>query len=379
MTGKAGSLQGRREGRMGESSKRRPLAHALCTGMVAALSLGISCAKRSHSLPIETRYSVPERSQTVLTRVAFGSCNDVHRDQPLWEPLVASQPGLFIWTGDIVYADRIQLLSYGAVQLYVPLPQLRDPTALRDAYAFQRLHPGYARLLKRTPVIGVYDDHDFGKNNGGAEYPHKKATGRLLLDFLNVPANSPRRTRAGVYGTYVFGPAGQRVRVILLDPRFHRGHPGAQSPVLGEAQEAWLQKTLAESDADVHLLVSGFQVLPQDHPYETWAKFPAARRRLFSVLGRTRPKGLLIITGDRHQAEYSELRLPSGFTLREITSSGLTHVYDHRGPEPNRHRRGALIRKLNFGLLTLDWQRRVLHVEVHGVGGAKYLSQAVPL
>ncbi len=346
-------------------------------GALVAGALGIllaSCGAREPQLTVEARLSVPEVSAVSVSRIAFGSCNDIHREQPLWAPIRASKPDLFIWTGDIVYADRIQLVSYGRAQLYVPLPQLHDPSALERAYSAQRRHPGYAKLLDSVPVIGSYDDHDFGKNNGGGEYPHKAATARLLLDFLNVPEDSPRRTRQGVYGSYAFGPPGSRVRVILLDGRYHRGRPGPAADVLGPQQEAWLRATLTGSDADAHIIVSGVQVLALDHPYETWARFPRARDRLFRIVEETRPRGLVFLSGDRHHAEYSELRR-GPLVLRDLTSSGLTHVYDQRGPEPNRHRRGPLIRKLNFGLLEYDWQRRTVRAQIRGEGGVVLLAQ----
>ena len=341
--------------------------------------LASSCSGPTPALPVDARYSVPGSSPRVLERIAFGSCNDINREQPLWDPILAAKPDLFIWTGDIVYADRIQVLAHPNAMLYLPLPQLHDTSALVRAYAVQRQQPGYARLLARTPVIGVYDDHDFGKNNGGGEYPYKAQTGRLLLDFLNVPPDSPRRRREGVYGTYTFGVAGRSVRVILLDPRFHRGRPGPLSEVLGRVQEDWLLETLKRSSSDVHLLVSGFQIMPDEHPYESWGQFPGARARLYELLNQTRPKGLLLVSGDRHFAEFSQARLPSGLALREITASGLTHVYERHALEPNRHRRGPLIRKLNFGLVTVDWQRGIVTVEVRGVSRSPYITQVFSL
>ncbi len=43
-----------------------------------------------------------------------------------------------------------------------------------------------------------------------------------MLDFFEVPADDIRRQREGVYWSQVFGPAGKRVQVILLDTRYFR-------------------------------------------------------------------------------------------------------------------------------------------------------------
>ena len=40
-----------------------------------------------------------------LSRVAFGSCAHQERDQPIWGPIVGEKPELFLFLGDVIYAD----------------------------------------------------------------------------------------------------------------------------------------------------------------------------------------------------------------------------------------------------------------------------------
>lgn len=47
-----------------------------------------------------------ERSSEPLRRVVLGSCNRQDLPQPLWEPIVALKPDLFVWGGDAVYLDH---------------------------------------------------------------------------------------------------------------------------------------------------------------------------------------------------------------------------------------------------------------------------------
>lgn len=42
-------------------------------------------------------------------------------------------------------------------------------------------------------MIGVYDDHDFGWNNGNRRMPEKQMFKEMFLDFLDVPNDSIRR------------------------------------------------------------------------------------------------------------------------------------------------------------------------------------------
>lgn len=149
--------------------------------------------------------------------------------------------------------------------------------------------------------------------------------------------------------------------------------------MLGEAQWHWLEKELTQSDADVHLIGSGIQVLPNEHPHEKWATFPAARQRLLDLPGKTKPRGAVLLSGDRHIAEVSKATVPGlGYDLYDITSSGLTHVAKPH-EEPNKHRVGQLVAKLNYGLVTIDWTARLLTatVRIQGDSLATHLTQVI--
>ncbi|HEU0301402.1 MAG TPA: alkaline phosphatase D family protein [Longimicrobium sp.] len=276
-----------------------------------------------------------------LSRIAFGSCSDENRPQPLWTPIVNRRPQLWIWLGDNVYADTA------------------DMAALREAYARARANPGYQALLAATPVIGTWDDHDFGKNDGGREWPAKAQAQQALLDFLDEPADTPRRRREGVYESYTYGPPGRQVKVILLDTRYHRDPRDTVNftgDVLGEEQWTWLERELRGSTAQVHLVGSSIQVVPEEHRFEKWANFPAARERLFRLIGQTRAPGVVFISGDRHIAEISRVSdTAAGYPVYDVTSSGLTHTWREDRPESNRHRLGDKLVALNFGVLEIDW------------------------
>jgi alkaline phosphatase D len=183
------------------------------------------------------------------------------------------------------------------------------------------------------------------------------------LDFLDEPKDSPRRRQEGIYCSYLLGPAEPQIKVILLDERYHRTEPGPYGDILGEAQWAWLESELKRSMAVIHLVCSSIQVIPSEQPYDKWADFPKSRHRLLSLLRETKPKGLILISGDRHLAEMSRLDDSGlGYPLYEITSSGLTHhvdfIYHLRSffsPEKNRYRVGSLLYEKNFGLVDVDW------------------------
>ena len=279
-----------------------------------------------------------------LERIAFGSCNREYKPQPLWSAIRECKPDLWIWLGDIVYGKASNLPD------------------LARRYQTEKDNPEYKSLREQCRVIGVWDDNDYGVEDGGRDNPNKVECQRLLLDFLDEPADSPRRKQAGVYVAHSFGPAGKRVKIILLDGRYHREKPGATADPLGAEQWQWLEQQLTNSDADVHLIGSGIQVIASEHPYEKWADFPAARARLFSLIARSGARNVILLSGDRHLGEISRLADPPlTQPLYDITSSGMTHhaqdnFFHSFTHEANRFRCGNNFVDLNFGLIEFDWE-----------------------
>ena len=284
-----------------------------------------------------------EDSGPALQRIAFGSCNRDYKPQPLWKPISECHPDLWIWLGDIVYG------------------RADDLTELARKYRSEKNKADYVALRQQCRVIGIWDDNDYGVSDGGKENPNKVECQRLLLDFLDEPPDSARRSRAGVYSAYTFGPPGKRVKIILLDGRYHRDRPGRNADMLGEEQWHWLEQQLTGSEADVNLIGSGIQIIPNEHPYEKWSDFPKSRQRLFDLVATSGARNVIFLTGDRHLGEISRLVDPHiAQPLYDITSSGMTHhakdnFFHSFTHETNRYRCGQNFVDLNFGLITFDW------------------------
>lgn len=313
------------------------------------------------------------------TRIAFGSCADQSLPQPIWEAVTRYAPQLFIFLGDNVYGD----VSSAAV------------TELREAYSQALSIPGYRQIASRQPVLAVWDDHDYGANDAGAEFPYKYESKALFLDFWQVPLTDPRRGREGIYHAQTFGPAGQRVQVLLLDTRWFRspllptddrGAPGKEryvpdpnpdKTILGAAQWEWLEKQLREP-ADVRLVVSSIQVLAEGHGWERWGNLPAERERLFDLLSQTGANDVVLLSGDRHLAALYEYSDGIPYPLHEITSSSLNRPYwDPYEADPART--GAVYGAENFGTVDIDWWAKTVTLSVRSLNGEAVRSVTIPL
>ena len=289
--------------------------------------------------------------ERALTRIAFGSCARQDKDQPIWDRVNAWNPELFIFLGDNIYGDT------------------EDMAVMAAKYRMLAAKPGFRTLRRQSEVIATWDDHDFGVNDGGSEYPKKAESAAMFLDFWGVPAGHERRSHAGIYGSYMFGPEGRRVQVILPDNRTFRTpllgysvepedkgqyivNPDPAATMLGQAQWDWLEAEL-QRPADLRILASSTQLLPDAPGYEAWINFQADHQRLLDLIDFARVDNLVIISGDTHYAELSKLEERMPYPLYELTSSGLTEVWPVFGPNKNRIAQAPLMP--NYGRLTIDW------------------------
>ncbi|MBC5774295.1 alkaline phosphatase family protein [Pontibacter sp. KCTC 32443] len=305
-----------------------------------------------------------------LSTIAFGSCNRQDLPQVIWPAIIQNNPDVWVWLGDNIYGDS------------------EDMAVMKQKYDMVLQEPGYKQLQANAKVIGTWDDHDYGLNDGGKEFKMREQSQQLFWNFIGEPANSTRRQQQGVYSAHTYGPEGKQVKVILLDSRYNRDslvrinkiyQVNQTGDMLGEEQWKWLENELRNSKAQVNIIGNGIQVLPEEQMYEKWANFPASRKRLLDMIVATQAQGVILISGDRHIGEISRTELPGlNYPLYEVTSSGMTHVYSGNNVEPNKYRVGGLVNKLNFGMFRFNWGNKVqVEMLVKGKDNEVYLRENV--
>lgn len=318
-----------------------------------------------------------------LTRIALGSCIQQARPQPIWDAVLAAEPEVFVFLGDNIYGDTQKM------------------RVLKEKYAQLGAVPGFAKLRESCSVLATWDDHDYGENDAGREYPKRAESQKIFLDFWQEPADAPRRTRDGIYDARTFGPEGKRVQFILLDTRSFRDllkrkekrakgagpyelNPDPATTLLGEDQWAWLEQQLRQP-AEVRIICSSIQVISDEHGWEKWDNFPHERDRLIALLNETKAQGAIFISGDRHFAELSKLEPAeevAPYVLYDLTSSSLNQAMKEDSHiEPNPHRVGEVHRPVNFGMILIDWEPRdpVLRLQIRNERGEPVIDRPVKL
>jgi alkaline phosphatase D len=285
-------------------------------------------------------------------------------EQPIFRAVVNAKPDLYISLGDAIYADY---------NLETRTVRSATPDSLRREWQVLADNPDWQHLRAHVPVMATWDNHDYGHHSAGAEFEFRRESESIFLDFFGEPQDSPRRTRPGVYDARVFGPAGRRLQVILLDTRSFKSPPvlaertsgtegslGKYSPdknaaatLLGDAQWRWLEQKLQES-AEVRLIASSGQIVANQKGMDEWGNYPRERQRLIELIGDGSYEGTILLSGNVHFAEISQTG-EGGYPLLDFTSSGLTHVNEQYAAVENPYRVAGPYVAPQFGLVEMEW------------------------
>jgi alkaline phosphatase D len=330
------------------------------------------------------RRAADTRTREVVSRIAFGAGADQDRSQPIWDTVLALRPQLMLMLGNSVLAGT------------------DDMDELRLQYDKLAAKPGFAELRRQSRFLATWNDLDFGREDGGADFDKRAESQQVFLDFWNEPSGSPRRQRQGVYASQRFGPPGRRLQVILLDTRSGRGPLWQVSPdearrrellgmgpylpndherarMLSEEQWRWFEQQLRQP-ADLRLIATSIPFVMEFTGWESWANMPNERQRLIDLVRDTGATGVLLLSGDTPWADVSRLDQEAPYPLWDFTSGSLNRR-GTAGIGPNRHRIGDATREPNFGYIEVDWTAAdpEIRFEVRNVANRSLLRQTIRL
>ena len=317
-----------------------------------ALIFLVSCEKNEPSVNIKPSH---------IYSIGFGSCLTQEKPMPIFNAIKSENYDLFLMLGDNVYGDT----------------DSNDLIELRDAYEKQR--ENFDRLNLNFPFEAIWDDHDYGKNDGGEEYIYKEEAEQIFLDFWNIPQDDIRRARPGLYFEKTQEIDGISIQMIFLDTRFFRdallptdekGAPGKERYIphtdtsltmLGEDQWTWLQEQL-DKEVDHKIIVTSIQFLAMGHGWEAWKTLPHERQRLIDLVDQSSSE-VLFISGDRHRGGLYQFSTQSGKVISEMTSSSLNLAFAN-DEEDGPLRSGPTFVQENYGEILLDKLTNTLTVNL---------------
>ncbi|MCI4666851.1 MAG: alkaline phosphatase family protein [Bacteroidia bacterium] len=306
--------------------------------------------------------STTQQREITSIKIAFGSCANQDKPQPMLD--IAASQGLdaFVFLGDNIYGDS------------------RVMDTLKAKYRRLASKSSFQNLKAKADIYAVWDDHDYGENDSGRHYPYKKESKEIFMEFWEVPENSDRRTHDGIYGVEYLKKGDLIVQLILLDTRTFRddlifrrkedtlnGHKNDYIPnqnpdstFLGEAQWAWLE-TIFKAPADVRIIASSNQFSHEYNGWESWTNVPHQQKRMLELIKSTQANGVIFISGDVHWGEISKMKNEGAYPVYDVTSSGITQTWDII--EPNNNRIGNPVAQNNIGTIEILKSENAVKIE----------------
>ncbi len=290
-------------------------------------------------------------SQEILT-LGFGSCLHQDRSMAILKTIEKKELDLFMFIGDNVYGDQ------------------KDGELDKLIRTYKQQRSNLEDFLKNVKTEFVWDDHDFGLNDGGSNYRYKDKAKDLFLETWQILSNDPRRLRDGLYFDKMIKKNGLKVHLIFLDNRSFKSEWkltdefnkegkeryiedfNPEKSLLGKDQWKWLKDKLIV-DSDIKIILSSLQILSLGHGWESWDKFPLERQRLFNLIDESNFSNLFILSGDRHRGGFYQFKTVGNTNIYEFTSSSLNLPIPFNTEEEGPLRIGSTYRKANFGVIRI--------------------------
>eukprot|EP00924_Labyrinthula_sp_SR-Ha-C_P005926 snap_masked-scaffold_14-processed-gene-9.22-mRNA-1 protein AED:0.30 eAED:0.32 QI:0/0/0/1/1/1/2/0/420 len=351
-----------------------------------------------------THLSIPFLISNVVQseKITVASCFNVEwldetKKSP-FELMIERDTNALLWSGDLVYADILEFGWEYIIKLFRNRFQ-STPSKFRSQehleYLFNKTknQPEYQNLLNEIGFQnhhGTWDDHDFGKNNGGKWFSYKDDSQESFLNFFEIKADDDRRKQQGLYhAQYLFD---EKVKVIFLDLRYFRDEYSTNGDFLGEAQWTFVENELNDvsNSTEVTIVVSSLHT-ETCILQECWVLMKKSRSRLLETIASSSAPGIVLVSGDVHHTEMFEGACScfgNSFKLPEITASGVTHssgdslrghiVKDtkQRYFRPQWQIPGSFALVRNFGEIEVDFENEILTLRsVHSEGMGPIFEQ----
>ena len=310
-------------------------------------------------LPHETTFSSKKlwqwREDAPDFTVAVGSCsyvNEPELDRPgkgygsnygIFESINSKNPDIMIWGGDNIYLREADWDSQ---------------TGINHRYTHSRSIKEMQSLLAKTQNFAIWDDHDFGPNDGDRGFYNKYLTQKAFKNFwANKSYGSDETQNKGTYSTFNWVDA----QFFLLDNRFFKtpnDRKTGKRELLGDEQLEWLIDNLVTSNASFKIIVIGGQVLNSAEVYENYSNYAQEKSNLLKEIIENKIKGVMFISGDRHHSELSLQSRENTYSLLDWTVSPLTSGHgniEKITKEPNQFRvQGSLFAQQAFGTISFS-------------------------
>jgi prolyl oligopeptidase len=171
-------------------------------------------------------------------KIAFASCGRTGSTRNIYDRIREHQPLFYMNMGDFHYQNI----------------DTNRPSLFRAAYDAVLASPQQADLYRSTPLVYMWDDHDYGGNNASKKSRTHIAARSIYDEYVpHYPFADPA-TDAPIHYSFSVG----RVKFIITDLRSERDEPKVKDEpkksLMGEKQKKWFKDELLASNGQYPLI-----------------------------------------------------------------------------------------------------------------------------
>jgi len=241
--------------------------------------------------------SFPQQSLAGEFSFVFSACvRDKNAPHPVFGNIADQSPTFVALLGDQMYADFDGNINTG--------PEASVLAALRAKYD-RNFDDYFQEMSSQTPMVAIWDDHDFGQDNSDSTYRYKTETKKVFKE--SFPPYPFQEEEGGLY--YQFTVAD--VDIFVLDTRWYRSPMQdidvAGKTMLGEEQLSWLLSGLQQSAAPFKMIFSsvsfndyGGDTSSGRQGFDSWMGYKFERDKILSFIEENQIQGVLVFSGDQH-------------------------------------------------------------------------------
>jgi alkaline phosphatase D len=264
-----------------------------------------------------------------------------------------------LWMGDAVYYRQKDWKNYAAM--------------VRRNELYRREVPFLQQFLDTIPQYSVWDDHDFGGDNSHGDMRSKDSSLTVFKQFWKNPSYGTDSAK-GVFHHFEYADCA----FFMLDDRYHSNPKTGE--MLGKMQLNWLKYLLKKSDAQFKFIISGTNFLANNGLTESFKRFKKENKSFRDFLVKENIDGVILLSGDIHQSEFSAEKRKGTYPLYEFTCSPLTSdfILPFRIPNPFRIK-GSNLRKPNFGQIHVQGsgENRNITMEIRETDGSLFYTKTL--
>jgi len=286
----------------------------------------------------------PTQGKPGIFSVVFSSgMREKYSTPYVYENIKKMSPTFVALLGDQMYADYDGNLN--ELEEYLANDSLRlkkseeGEVMLKEKSVLDAFRGKYHRVFVESfqqmsssiPIMGIWDDHDFGLDNNDGTYKYKEIARKVFME--TYPTYPYEVENEGIY--YRFQIAD--VDAFVLDTRWYRSPmqniDGKDKIMLGEKQLAWFLNGLKQSTARIKIIFSSIPFndyggdTSRDRPgyYDSWMGYKFARDKVMSFIKENRILGVIVLSADQHYPSTHILNWKSPIKYASKTDTSITY------------------------------------------------------